>query len=104
LTRSGSRQRDRPRLIDRRKWIKTDIGDGQKFVHEFGLAFRIGLPASPISLPMGRADIGDYLGLTLETVSRTMSRLRREGIIAGAPTDSVELIDREQLEEISATY
>ncbi len=67
-------------------------------------ATRIGLPASPISVPMTRADIGDYLGLTTETVSRTISRLKREGIIAGAPTDSVELIDREQLEEISATY
>jgi CRP/FNR family transcriptional regulator len=66
-------------------------------------ATRIGLPASPIALPMGRSDIGDYLGLSLETVSRTISRLRREGIIGGAPTDSVEVIDREQLEEISAT-
>jgi CRP/FNR family transcriptional regulator len=67
-------------------------------------ATRIGLPASPISVPMTRADIGDYLGLTTETVSRTISRLKRDGIIGGAPTDSVEVIDREQLEEISATY
>ena len=67
-------------------------------------ATRFGLPASPISLPMGRADIGDYLGLTLETVSRTISRLKREGIIGDGPADSVELIDRKRLEDISATY
>jgi len=53
---------------------------------------------------MGRADIGDYLGLTLETVSRTISRLKREGIIGNEPADSVELIDRKRLEDISATY
>jgi CRP/FNR family transcriptional regulator len=65
-------------------------------------ATRFGLPASPISLPMGRADIGDYLGLTLETVSRTISRLKREGIIADAPDGSVKLSDRDELEEISS--
>lgn len=38
--------------------------------------------ASPlISLPMGRSDIADFLGLTIETVSRTMTAFRREGLI-----------------------
>ena len=66
-------------------------------------ATRIGLPASPISLPMGGSDIGDYLGLSPETVSRTMSCLRGEGIIADARPGSVELIECKQLEEISAS-
>jgi CRP/FNR family transcriptional regulator, anaerobic regulatory protein len=34
-----------------------------------------------IGLPMGRADIADHLGLTIETVSRTLTSLRKEGII-----------------------
>jgi CRP/FNR family transcriptional regulator len=32
-------------------------------------------------LPLTRADIGDFLGLTIETVSRQMSRLKADGII-----------------------
>ncbi|MEZ2127234.1 MULTISPECIES: Crp/Fnr family transcriptional regulator [unclassified Sinorhizobium] len=32
-------------------------------------------------LPLSRAEIGDFLGLTIETVSRQMTRLRKEGII-----------------------
>lgn len=32
-------------------------------------------------MPMSRADIGDYLGLTVETVSRTVTKLKKDGII-----------------------
>lgn len=35
-----------------------------------------------VNLPIGRADMADFLGLTIETVSRQMSRLRHEGIIS----------------------
>jgi CRP/FNR family nitrogen fixation transcriptional regulator len=36
---------------------------------------------SALVLPMVRRDIADYLGLTLETVSRTLSELQRRGIL-----------------------
>ena len=41
-----------------------------------------GLRADRIWLHMTRADIGNFLGLTLETVSRALSRLQRSGLIA----------------------
>jgi CRP/FNR family nitrogen fixation transcriptional regulator len=34
------------------------------------------------AMPMGRQDIADYLGLTIETVSRMMTQLQAEGVIA----------------------
>lgn len=39
-------------------------------------------PAVGFPLHLGRGDLADWLGLTLETVSRCMSRLREEGLIA----------------------
>jgi CRP/FNR family transcriptional regulator len=39
---------------------------------------------SPVefTLPMAREDIGNYLGITLETVSRCFSRLKTAGVLA----------------------
>ncbi len=39
-------------------------------------------------------DIADYLGLTIETVSRTTGKLRKRGIIGLAGTDEIVLLDR----------
>ena len=34
-----------------------------------------------VSLPMSRQDMGDYLGLTIETISRMLGRLQAEGLV-----------------------
>ena len=52
------------------------------FIHDWAesLAAR-GLRTDPIRLHMSRAEIGNYLGITLETVSRAISRLAESGVI-----------------------
>jgi len=42
---------------------------------------RSGLRSDQITLRMTRAEIGNYLGMTLETVSRALSRLARDEVI-----------------------
>ena len=60
-----------------------------------------GLPDDPVFVPMSRNDIGDYLGLTTETVSRTFSDLKGKGIIELLPAGKVRLAARDQLEDIA---
>jgi CRP/FNR family nitrogen fixation transcriptional regulator len=55
--------------------------------------------ASPdfVELPMPRHDIADYLGLTLETVSRMFAELKDLGVIALDGARRVRLLDRDRL-------
>jgi CRP/FNR family transcriptional regulator, anaerobic regulatory protein len=48
-------------------------------------------------LPLTRADIADFLGLTIETVSRQMTKLRRDGIIRIENNRHVTCPDMERL-------
>jgi CRP/FNR family transcriptional regulator len=61
-----------------------------------------GRPDNPIVLAMSRGDIADFLGLTVETVSRSFSRLKADKVIALPEPTLVRLVDRERLEELAA--
>ncbi len=54
-----------------------------------------------IDLPMTRRDIADYLGLTVETISRTFALLRRDGTIALLNPNQVVVLRTETLDELA---
>ncbi len=54
-----------------------------------------------IDLPMSRGDIADYLGLTIETVSRTFSKLKAAGLIEIDQCTSLRLVDIAALKAIA---
>lgn len=62
---------------------------------------RIGAISVTVPLPMNRQDIADYLGLTIETVSRTLTRMSRAKTVLIIP-DGVRLMDTEHLEQLAA--
>lgn len=61
--------------------------------HLSGIRFR---------LPMSRADIGNYLGLTVETVSRVFSRFQKQQVLA-VDKKEIEILDLEQLKSMANT-
>ena len=59
-------------------------------------------PCDPLLLPMGRPDIGDYLGLSTETVSRTFSELRQDGTISLESPGRIRLLNLDRLRNLAA--
>lgn len=94
VRRSGSAAYDAGRL-DRMIWqaTATELGRAQshmlllgratayervaRFLLDIAARFRSEL----VSLPMSRQDMADYLGLTIETISRMLGRLQAEGLV-----------------------
>jgi CRP/FNR family transcriptional regulator, anaerobic regulatory protein len=58
-------------------------------------------PRMRFPLPMTRSDIADYLGLTIETVSRTLTRFRSEGLIEIPCQSEVVILNRRALESLA---
>ena len=90
---------DRPNLLRRiNEFVTRELGEAQEQmvllgrrtaeekVATFLIKWRDRLaqtgPATAMTpLPMSRLDIADYLGLTIETVSRTFTKMERDGVI-----------------------
>ncbi len=58
-------------------------------------------PSNTVPLPMSRQDIADFLGLTIETVSRTFTKLERDRIIEIIP-GGISLLDLARAEALAA--
>ena len=54
-------------------------------------------------LPLKRSDIADFLGLTIETVSRQITKLRKQGIIQVENNRTVSIINLSRLREAAET-
>ena len=54
------------------------------------------LSATHLRLPMSRTEMGNFLGLTVETVSRTLNRFAKEGVIS-LDQKEVSILDLEKL-------
>lgn len=57
--------------------------------------------SGPVDLQMSRREMGDYLGLSVELVSRVLTRLAATGYIAIPNAREVEIIDAEALEALA---
>ena len=60
-------------------------------------------PGRPLELAMSRADIADYLGLTMETVSRTLGRLGKDRLIELVDAHTVVLRRLAALEQVAGS-
>lgn len=54
----------------------------------------------PFQLYMNRSEIADHLGLTIETVSRSMTKLKERAVIGLVESDEVIVLDAAKLREI----
>ena len=57
--------------------------------------------AASFELPLSRADIADYLGLTIETVSRQITRLKTSGVIRLVNNRLIEVPDLDALSRVA---
>jgi len=96
LTAEGlQRSQDHVLMLGRRSAIERVAGLLLDIAHRTN-AF------AELDVPMSRQDMADYLGLTIETVSRTLTSLQDEGLIALPSVRHVVLKDRRALERMVA--
>jgi len=62
---------------------------------------RLGRQGATLQLSMGRQDIADYLGLTIETVSRTLTKMARDELILIVP-NGIRFLRLEHLQHLAA--
>lgn len=68
---------------------------------EIKVGMSIEMEPDRLDLPMTRTDIADYLGLTIETVSRSFSSLKKRGVISFSNPHRIEVVDGEYLMELA---
>jgi CRP/FNR family transcriptional regulator len=59
------------------------------------------VPRARFALPMTRGDIADYVGLTIETVSRTLTKLRSDGLVDIPNATDIVIRNRAAMKQIA---
>jgi len=79
---------------------------GRKSAVQRVASFLMGLAgrraAGAVDLPMGRQDMADYLGLTIETVSRTLTQLQGDRVVEFASLRRFQVREWPALEALAA--
>lgn len=85
------------------KHVMLLVKNAQERVADFLLDLMRRVPAADeVNLPMSRLDIADYLGLTIETVSRTLTRLRNSATISLSTSRQVRICNRATLNRLNS--
>jgi CRP/FNR family transcriptional regulator len=73
------------------------------FIHNLSVRFAArGFSPKEFRLSMTRGDIGNYLGLTVETISRLLGRFQKSGMIA-VKGKYITVLDNAQLSELAGS-
>ncbi len=86
-------------LLLGRKTAREKIASLLAILARRDASLKAGAGACSFDLPLSREEMADYLGLTLETVSRQISALKREGIIALEGKRHIKVADFDRLTE-----
>ncbi|MGV3551974.1 Crp/Fnr family transcriptional regulator [Rhizobium sp.] len=100
------------------QWVATELQESREMMLTLtqrdarqrvaGLLYRIGHRQTPcatrtrIELPLSRGEMASYLGLTIETISRQLSALKRDGLIAIEHKTQVTIFDMGKLATAAA--
>jgi len=60
-----------------------------------------GFDGGIVNLPMSRADLADYLGMTLETASRCLNAWRRDGLLEMESPRRLRLLNRDRMQALA---
>ena len=85
-------------LINRR----DAVGRLATFIAMMGSPGSVPVSGQEVALPMARSDIADYLGLSLESVSRSASELERTGLIKFESRHLARVLDGAKLAKMVA--
>lgn len=88
-------------LLLGRKTAREKIASLLTILARRDVSLRHGAGACSFDLPLTREEMADYLGLTLETVSRQISALKREGIIELEGKRHVKVADFDRLSDLT---